>query len=103
MTVERLHIGVVDDDAPVRKALSRLLRSAGFDVMAYGSAEEFLRRTQEHGVACLVLDLHLPLLAASNYNARSNAWRSTYPSCSSPPITRWDTASTSSGPAASVS
>lgn len=62
MTVERLHIGVVDDDAPVRTALSRLLRSAGFDVTAYGSAEEFLRRTQEHGVACLVLDLHLPHL-----------------------------------------
>jgi len=62
MTVERLHIGVVDDDAPVRKALSRLLRSAGFHVTAYGSAEEFLRRNQEHDVACLILDLHLPHL-----------------------------------------
>ena len=33
---------VIDDDESVRKALRRLIRSAGFAVATYGSAEEFL-------------------------------------------------------------
>lgn len=54
---------VVDDDASVRKALGRLLRSAGFNVELRGSAEEFLRQTSEKGPGCLVLDVHLPGLS----------------------------------------
>ena len=33
---------VVDDYAPVRSSISRLLRAAGFAVAAFASAEEFL-------------------------------------------------------------
>ena len=35
---------VVDDDASVREALERLIRSAGLRVEAFASAEEFLKR-----------------------------------------------------------
>lgn len=52
-------IGVVDDDPSVLKALGRLLRSAGFDVVAFASAEEFLARFQQQALGCLVLDIHL--------------------------------------------
>jgi FixJ family two-component response regulator len=51
---------VVDDDASVRTSLSRLLRSAGFEVEAYASGEQFVARSLFDGVGCLVLDLMMP-------------------------------------------
>jgi FixJ family two-component response regulator len=56
---ERKVIGVVDDDPSVRKALARLLRSAGFDVVAHASAVELLVGLHERPIQCLVLDIHL--------------------------------------------
>lgn len=52
-------IAVVDDEKDVRGALSRLLRSAGFDVLTFGSGEEFLSYTEERAPDCIVLDLHM--------------------------------------------
>lgn len=52
-------IGVVDDDPSVLKALGRLMRSAGFDAVAFTSAEDFLVRFQQRALACVVLDIHL--------------------------------------------
>jgi FixJ family two-component response regulator len=52
-------IGVVDDDPSVLKALSRLLRSAGFVVVTFVSAEDFLTRFRQSALACVVLDIHL--------------------------------------------
>ena len=51
---------VVDDDASVREALERLVRSAGLRVEAFASAEEFLTRPQADAPSCLVLDVQLP-------------------------------------------
>jgi FixJ family two-component response regulator len=50
---------LIDDDAPVRKALARVLRSAGFTVTTFESAEEFLARSDESLPDCLVLDINL--------------------------------------------
>jgi FixJ family two-component response regulator len=57
-----VHVAVIDDDAPVRTALSRLLVSAGFRVSLFASAEEFLRHVDDLEPSCLLLDLHLPRL-----------------------------------------
>jgi len=51
---------VVDDDASVREALERLVRSAGLRVEAFASAEEFLIRPRADAPSCLVLDVQLP-------------------------------------------
>jgi FixJ family two-component response regulator len=51
---------VVDDDAAVRKALSRLLRANGWEVEAFASAEAFLARGAGPEPACLILDVSLP-------------------------------------------
>ena len=51
---------VIDDDASFRKAVSRLLRSAGFEVEALASAGEFLERPAADRPSCLVLDLRMP-------------------------------------------
>jgi FixJ family two-component response regulator len=51
---------VVDDDAPLREAISRLLRSVGLRVQQFGSAPELLRSKLAETVSCLVLDVRLP-------------------------------------------
>ena len=54
---------VVDDDADLRKALQRLLESAGLQVACFGSAQEFLTAHDRHAAGCLVLDLSMPGLS----------------------------------------
>ena len=51
---------VVDDDAPFRRALQRLLQAVGYRVEALASATEFLERDRPDGPVCLVLDLAMP-------------------------------------------
>lgn len=51
---------VVDDDASFRKAVSRLLRTAGFEVEVVASAQEFLERPPVDRPSCLVLDVRMP-------------------------------------------
>ncbi len=52
-------IVLVDDDLSVRRALPRLLRSAGYDTKAFASAQELLDSGFAAKAACLVLDVHL--------------------------------------------
>jgi RNA polymerase sigma factor (sigma-70 family) len=51
---------IVDDDASVRDALKRLIRSVGLRVELFGSAREFLQRGRPDVPSCLVLDVRLP-------------------------------------------
>jgi FixJ family two-component response regulator len=54
-------IFIVDDDAPVRRALARLLRCAGYRVEAFESARSFLAGADLTSCpSCLLLDLQLP-------------------------------------------
>ena len=53
-------IAVVDDEEPIRKALRRLLRSAGMDVDTFPSGVEFLESLSTRSPDCIVLDLHMP-------------------------------------------
>jgi FixJ family two-component response regulator len=52
-------VGIVDDDASLRRALARALRGSGIRAQAFGSAEEFLDRRVRHMPNCIVLDIHL--------------------------------------------
>jgi RNA polymerase sigma factor (sigma-70 family) len=56
---------LIDDDPSVRKALTRLIRSAGYQVQAFASAQDFLEcGTGAHeDSACLVLDVRMPGLS----------------------------------------
>jgi len=56
---------LVDDDSSVRRALTRLIKSAGYNVQAFASAREFLecRRMTEESLACLLLDVRMPGLS----------------------------------------
>ena len=54
---------VVDDYAPGRRSISRLLQAAGFAVTAFASAEEFLAQYDPQTSGCLVLDLAMPAVS----------------------------------------
>jgi FixJ family two-component response regulator len=56
----RPRVAVVDDEEAVRKAIHRLLRSAGMDVETFPSGAEFLDAIRTQMPDCLVLDLHMP-------------------------------------------
>jgi FixJ family two-component response regulator len=60
---------VVDDNASVRKSLSRLLASAGYRVETFASAREFLTREPSEGPCCLVLDVRMPGLTGIELQA----------------------------------
>jgi FixJ family two-component response regulator len=51
---------VVDDDGSVRKALGRLIASAGHEVLSFGSAAEFCEAVPAGTPGVLVLDLRMP-------------------------------------------
>ena len=53
-------ISVVDDDQSVRESLARLIRSVGFGVRVFESAEEFLSRSDGRQADCLILDIRMP-------------------------------------------
>ena len=53
-------ISVVDDDHSVRESLARLIRSVGFGVRVFGSAEEFLSAGLDREPDCLILDIRMP-------------------------------------------
>jgi FixJ family two-component response regulator len=53
-------IYVVDDDESVRESLDGLLRSVGFAVKVFASAEEFLNSDHLCDTDCLLLDVRMP-------------------------------------------
>ena|SRR5262245_53475252 len=53
-------ISVVDDDDSVRESLQCLIRSFGFAVEAFASAEEFLKSDHLRYTRCLILDVRMP-------------------------------------------
>jgi FixJ family two-component response regulator len=53
-------ISVVDDDASVRAATSKFLRSHGYTVQAYSSAEHFLQSGRLSDTSCVIADLQMP-------------------------------------------
>jgi FixJ family two-component response regulator len=53
-------ISVVDDDNSVRESLQSLMRSVGFAVEVFASAEEFLNWDHLRDTDCLILDVRMP-------------------------------------------
>ena len=63
-------VAIVDDDPSVRRGLQRLIRSAGWKVETFASAQEFLDRPLAISPNCLVLDLQLPGLSGLDLQQR---------------------------------
>ena len=74
MSERRQRIAVVDDEVSVRKALQRLLRSAGMDVDMFPSGAAFLLALQNLEPDCVVLDLHMPDVNGFDVQERMAQW-----------------------------
>ena len=55
-------ICIVDDDPSVCKALSRVIRTAGFNVISCGSPQELLDDKELGSIDLLVLDIKMPVM-----------------------------------------
>ena len=53
-------VAIVDDEESVRRALGRLVRSAGFHVQTFGSGADFLSSVVRSPPHCVVLDMRMP-------------------------------------------
>ena len=66
-------VAVVDDDESFRAALQRLLKSAGFAVRSFASAEDFLKSGQQHETGCLITDIRMPGMSGLDLQTNLNA------------------------------
>jgi FixJ family two-component response regulator len=53
-------ISIVDDDAGMRSSLDGLIRSLGYEVAVFDSAEAFLRSPASHESHCVISDVQMP-------------------------------------------
>jgi len=53
-------ISIVDDDSAIRDMLVSLIRSLGYDVRAFASAQEFLSSADFNTFTCTITDSHMP-------------------------------------------
>lgn len=64
---------VVDDDIDVRRALSRLLQSAGYETRGFASSAEFLAEHDPDVAGCVILDLAMPGISGLEVQAALTA------------------------------
>jgi FixJ family two-component response regulator len=62
----------IDDDSSVRKGLSRLLRSAGYEHEIFESASDFLARPRHSGPACVIVDVQMPVLNGMDFQGNTD-------------------------------
>jgi FixJ family two-component response regulator len=63
-------ISIVDDDESMREATSALVRSLGFAVATFSSAEDFLGSDRVADTSCLITDVQMPGLSGVELQSR---------------------------------
>src|SRR5258708_31488216 len=63
-------IAIVDDDKWVLKSLERLVKSAGFKVETFISAEDFMQSGNDSNTVCVILDIGLPRMSGLDLKRR---------------------------------
>jgi len=65
-------IYIVDDEAPLRDAISSLLRSVGMQVASFPSVAAFLAEPRKEITSCLLLDVRMPGVSGLDFQAELN-------------------------------
>ena len=63
---------IVDDDAPMRAAMQRLLKTVGLHSESFATPQEFLQRKLPDAPSCLVLDVRLPGMSGLEVQSKLN-------------------------------
>jgi FixJ family two-component response regulator len=58
-------ISIIDDDASMRNAARRLIKSLGFNANTFASAEEFLESGCVGNTSCVITDMQMPGLSGA--------------------------------------
>ena len=70
---QRTAVAIIDDEASVRKSLTRMLQAKGLVALAFPSAQEFLESPQSDVVSCVISDLRMPGLDGLGLQRRLHA------------------------------
>jgi FixJ family two-component response regulator len=60
--MKKVLVSVVEDDRSFRESMGRLIRSLGYTVEIFSSATEFLASARLAETACLIADVHMPVM-----------------------------------------
>lgn len=63
-------VAIIEDDESYRLAVQRLLKSAGFSVRLFASAEDFLNSGQQQETGCLIADIRMPGMSGLDLQAK---------------------------------
>jgi len=63
-------VAVIEDDESYRLAVLRLLKSAGFSVRSFASAEDFLSSGQQQETGCVIADIRMPGMSGLDLQAK---------------------------------
>jgi FixJ family two-component response regulator len=63
-------ISIIDDDGSVRTAMESLVKSLGFIVCTFASAEKFLQSPHVDETRCLISDVHMPHVSGIDLQSR---------------------------------
>src|SRR5919108_1124337 len=63
-------VSIVDDDESVRDALKGFIRSIGFRAETFPSAEDFLASDIFAETACMIVDVHMPVMTGLELQCR---------------------------------
>jgi len=66
-------ISIIDDDGSVRAATYNLVRSLGYVVHTFASAEEFLRSPHLNDTSCVIADVQMPAMSGLELQAHLHA------------------------------
>jgi FixJ family two-component response regulator len=66
-------ISIIDDDVCAREATAGVIRSLGYALTTYASAEDFLGSDHINDTSCLITDVHLPGLSGVELYQRLRA------------------------------
>jgi FixJ family two-component response regulator len=66
-------ISIVDDDELIRDAATGLIKSLGYNAVAFASAEDFLSSRQLSQTACLIADINMPEMSGLDLHRELSA------------------------------
>ncbi|MGY3622306.1 response regulator transcription factor [Bradyrhizobium sp. USDA 10063] len=66
-------VSIIDDDASVRVAMNNLLKSRGYVVNTFASAQEFLRSVHLNETSCVIADVQMPVMSGLDLLTRMRA------------------------------